>query len=101
MLCLPSHREGFGNVIIEAASCHLPAIASNIYGLNDAVQDGYSGLLHEVKSSASIQQCMECVLNNPSKTDAMKNNARKRVKKVFDEKLLINEFIAFYKSMLK
>lgn len=46
VLCLPSYREGFGSVIIEAAACGLPAVASRIYGIVDAVEDGRTGLLH-------------------------------------------------------
>ena len=44
---LPSHREGFGSTVIEAAACGLPTVASRIYGLTDAVVDGGTGLLHE------------------------------------------------------
>ncbi|MBA3887156.1 MAG: sugar transferase [Acidobacteria bacterium] len=47
ILCLPSYREGFGSVIIEAAAAGLPAVASRIYGIVDAVADGATGLLHE------------------------------------------------------
>ena len=39
VLCLPSYREGFGTVVIEAAAVGIPAIASRIYGLTDAVVD--------------------------------------------------------------
>ena len=45
IFCLPSYREGFGSSIIEAAACGLPAIASRIYGLTDAVKEGETGLL--------------------------------------------------------
>jgi lipopolysaccharide/colanic/teichoic acid biosynthesis glycosyltransferase len=46
VLCLPSYREGFGSVIIEAASTGVPAVASRIYGIVDAVEAGATGLLH-------------------------------------------------------
>lgn len=100
MLCLPSHREGFGNVIIEAAACNLPAIASNIYGLCDAVEDGYSGLLHEVKSEHSITASMEKVVNGKIDLDKMRFDARKRVADVFDEKYLLSEFLSFYDEFI-
>jgi glycosyltransferase involved in cell wall biosynthesis len=101
ILCLPSHREGFGNVIIEAAACNLPAIASNIYGLNDAVEDGYSGLLHEVKNLYSITVSMEKVVNDEIDLNKMRANARARVVEIFDEKLLLQAFLKFYSEFLK
>lgn len=101
ILCLPSHREGFGNVIIEAAACNLPAIASDIYGLSDAVQNGYSGLLHKVKSEADIKRCMKSVIEKPELLQALRENGKKRVKEVFDEEILLGEFIDFYCRFLR
>ncbi len=101
ILCLPSHREGFGNVIIEAAACKLPAIASNIYGLSDAVEDGYSGLLHEVKNVCSITASMEKVVNDEINLNKMRTNARERVVDVFDEQILLQEFLKFYSEFIK
>ncbi len=100
-LCLPSHREGFGNVIIEAAACNLPAIASNIYGLCDAVEDGYSGLLHEVKNENSITSSMEKMVNNEIDLNKMRKDTRMRVEEIFDEKHLLKEFLAFYDKFIK
>jgi glycosyltransferase involved in cell wall biosynthesis len=43
IFCLPSHREWFGMMIVEAAACGVPAVASRIYGITDAVDDGKPG----------------------------------------------------------
>ena len=40
VFCLPSHREGFPNVVLEAASLRLPVVANGIPGIVDAVKDG-------------------------------------------------------------
>ena len=53
-LCLPSHREGFGSSIIEAAAMGLPAIGSRIVGISDAIVDNETGLLHEVKNVSDL-----------------------------------------------
>lgn len=96
VLCLPSHREGFGNVVIEAAACGLPTIASNIYGLSDAVEDQVSGLLHTVKNPQAITACLTQLLTSKQLTAQLKANARKRVEDKFDEQRLITEFVEFY-----
>jgi glycosyltransferase involved in cell wall biosynthesis len=57
--CLPSYREGFGTVVIEAAACGLPALASAIYGLTDAVEDGVTGLLHAPGDISAISALLE------------------------------------------
>ena len=41
--------ERFGTVIIESASCGIPAIGTRIYGLKDAIEDGITGLLVGLK----------------------------------------------------
>ncbi len=46
-ISVPGDVEGFGIVAIEAGSCGLPVIASNIQGMRDAVLDGKSGILVE------------------------------------------------------
>ena len=42
--------EGFGIVAIEAGSCGLPVVASNLQGIRDAVLDGKTGYLVEEKN---------------------------------------------------
>lgn len=45
VLCLPSHREGFGNVVIEAAAMGVPSVVTDATGVRDSVEDGRSGLI--------------------------------------------------------
>ena len=64
VLCLPSHREGFGLVIIEAAACGVPAIGSDIYGISDAIVDGETGILHRVGSVADLRHAMSRLIED-------------------------------------
>ena len=65
ILCLPSYREGFGSVIIEAAAVGLPAVASRIYGVTDAVVDGETGLLHDPADVRGMVAQMERLVSDP------------------------------------
>ena len=58
VLLLPSYREGFGNVVIEAGAMGVASIVSQIPGPTDVVIDGTTGLTVPVKDPAALQQAM-------------------------------------------
>ena len=63
-LLLPSYREGFGNVIIEAAAMGTPAIVSNIPGPIDAIKENVSGYLIEARNTDSLLAAMHKAKEN-------------------------------------
>ena len=44
ILCLPSKREGFGNVVIESSAVEIPVVGSDIYGLRSSLVNELNGL---------------------------------------------------------
>lgn len=99
VLVLPSYREGFGNVIIEAAAVGTPAIISNIPGPVDAVMPDETAKLVEVKNATSLQNAMEEFLENKSLSKDMSENAYNFVLNHFDSEKL-NEKILERKNAL-
>lgn len=63
VLVLPSYREGFGNVVIEAAAMGTPAIISDIPGPTDAVSPGVSALLVKPRDMLSLKAAMLKIRN--------------------------------------
>ncbi len=59
IIVLPSYREGLSRVLIEASSASKPIITSNVAGCKDVVDDGINGYLCEVKSTQSLQNCIQ------------------------------------------
>ena len=100
-LCLPSYREGFGSVIIEAAAVGLPAIASNIYGIEDAIVDGQTGFLHDVGSSKQIASFLTRYTMESDTRLKMGEIARKRAINLFSSTRLIEAQMHFYQSALQ
>jgi glycosyltransferase involved in cell wall biosynthesis len=45
VFCLPSHREGCPNVLLEAAAMELPVVAFRVPGVTDTVEDQVTGRL--------------------------------------------------------
>ena len=88
ILCLPSYKEGFGSIVIDAAAQGLPAIGSNIPGLVDSIQDGQTGVLFPAGNVEALTKLMLDFLENPSKYREMGLAARARVDKYFTADLL-------------
>jgi len=98
ILCLPSYREGFGNVLIEAAAVGLASVASRIYGITDAVVEGETGLLHEPGDVEGIKGCLSDLLSNPQKCQELGRNGRDRVRERFSAEKIETLFFEFLKD---
>ena len=96
VFCLPSHREGFGSVIIEAAASGLPAIGSDIYGVNDAIQDGVTGLLHKVKDQNAIADCMRVMMDDHQTRQKLGDAAKNRAVNDFSQATVTAALCEFY-----
>ncbi|MGH1433679.1 MAG: glycosyltransferase family 4 protein [Lewinella sp.] len=74
---LPAWWEGFGNVLVEAAAMQIPVISTNGTGTKDAVNDGYNGVLVDVRSVEPLADAM-CLLKEDSDLrQKLANNGRK------------------------
>jgi glycosyltransferase involved in cell wall biosynthesis len=78
----------------------VPAIASNIYGISDAIISNSTGILHEQKNVQNILICLNVFLNEPLKSKKLGINARKRVIKYFDADLISHYWLNFYLKLL-
>ncbi len=83
-LCLPSYREGFGTVVIEAAAMELPTVGTRIYGLSDAVEDGVTGMLVPPRDVEALAGAMRAMLDDRSRLARMGKAARARCIEYFD-----------------
>lgn len=101
VFCLPSHREGFGSVVIEAAACGIPAIVTRIPGLVDAVEDEETGIFCEVDNAVDLANCMKTMLKEPSRRRAMGCQAKIRAERLFSSDLLYVQLREKYLSLLK
>ncbi len=100
VLCLPSYREGFGNVIIEGASTGIPSIASRIYGVIDAIQENETGLLYEVGNSDELAAKMKMLLNDPELRKKLGENALSHSKQHFSKETVTGAWFDYYQEIL-
>lgn len=54
VLCLPTYREGYPNVVLEASAAGLPVVTTNATGARDSVIDGKTGFIVDVGDSVAL-----------------------------------------------
>ena len=96
ILCLPSYREGFGTVVIEAASMGIPTVGTNITGLSDAIVDNVTGLLIPVADTDALFVALKKLLDSKDLSERMGLNAMKRCKDKFDSEKINHEVFKEY-----
>jgi glycosyltransferase involved in cell wall biosynthesis len=101
ILILPSVHEGFGRVLLEAMSMHLPIIASNVGGIPLVIDNGKDGLLFEAGDFNSLRSKVLFLIKNKSFASKMTNAAHKKFITNYEYEVSINMFLDMYKSILK
>jgi glycosyltransferase involved in cell wall biosynthesis len=99
-LCLPSYREGFGNVVIEAAAVGIPAIGSGIYGVVDAIAENETGMIFEVRNVHQLQTCLQALCNDSELRSRLGRQARERVLADFTGERLAAAWLDYYRARL-
>jgi len=100
VLCLPSYREGIGVVIIEAAACGVPAVASRIYGIVDAVEEGRTGLLHPAGDVAALTTELLRIVRDGELRQSLGSAARLRAEREFPVDRMVAAHRSFYSEVL-
>lgn len=88
VLLLPSHREGFGVAVLEAASCGIPTVAFDVTGMRDSVVHGVTGMLCPLGDSATLAQNVLLYLTNESVRLAHGEHGRLRAQSMFNQELV-------------
>jgi glycosyltransferase involved in cell wall biosynthesis len=65
VVALPTYREGFPNVALEAAAMALPIVATAIPGCVDAVVDGVTGILVPARDSPALVRALHAYVGDP------------------------------------
>lgn len=101
ILALPTYREGFPNVVLEAQAAGKPAVVTNATGAVDSVIDGVTGLIIPVGAIAALAEGLARLLGDPSLAAAMGDNGRKRVVAEFQPARIWSELAGHYQNWLE
>jgi len=100
IFALISSWEGFPYTIIEAMSCGLPVIASDVGGIREAI-DNKSGILVKRGDQKQIELALEKLLKNPSLVKEMGENAREKSRNEFSLDKMLKKTEQVYMHLLR
>jgi glycosyltransferase involved in cell wall biosynthesis len=100
IVVLPSRREGFPYVPLEAGALELPVIATRVTGCVDAVVDNVTGLLVDVDDEEQLAEAILKLAQDTELRNKLGRQGRERVRRFFDSKRLIAEHISLYEKIL-
>lgn len=76
LLVLPSYREGFPVVPLEAAAMEVPVVATRIPGCIDVIKDGVTGILVPPNDICALVEAIKFYINDPKLREKHGRNAR-------------------------
>ena len=85
VFCLPTHREGFPNVVLEASASGLPVVTTDATGAVDSIEDGRTGLLYRTGDSAHLAKALGWLLRHPEEAVRMGRTGRSFVMENYDQ----------------
>lgn len=97
----PSYREGFPNVVMQAASMHLNCIVSDINGCNEIIADGKNGWLVPSKDADSLLEKMIWCYENPDDCHKMGEDNHEMIHQKFEQRFYWQALHEEYLRVLK
>jgi glycosyltransferase involved in cell wall biosynthesis len=93
-IVLPSYREGISRLLLEAAALGKPSIATDVVGCREIIEHRITGFLCQPVSSEELRNAIVAFLKlTPNERKQMGLNARMKVEKEFDEKIVFHQYL--------
>ena len=100
IVCLPSYREGLPTVLVEAAACGRPIIASDVPGCRLAVRNGVNGFLVRERDAASLSDALRKLITTPNLCYEMGIAGRLMVEEMFSSEKVLALISSVYRKAL-
>ena len=100
VFCVPSAREGFGLVAVEAMLHNLPVIATKVGGLQDVVLDGETGYLVPPIAPQALAEKIQLLIDQPELRKQMGQKGKARALQHFTAERYCRDVENLYLELL-
>lgn len=100
-LVVPSRREGFGIVALEAMACRKAVVATAVGGLPEIVSDGSTGLLVQERTPEAMAAAMLRLLDEPQLAPQLGRQGRQVVESRFTWESVARRYVEVFDSALR
>lgn len=100
IVVLPSYREGFPKVLIEAAACSRAVITTDVPGCRDAIIPDQTGLLVPVRNAKALTEAIERLIVDKALRQQMGNAGRKLAEERYAIEQVVATHLAIYQELL-
>jgi glycosyltransferase involved in cell wall biosynthesis len=98
-MVVPSLQENLSNAIMESLACSTPVVGFNVGGNCDMIEHQINGYLAQPFDVADLAKGIEWILNSPD-YEVLSKNARNKIMREFDSKIVVKKYISLYHSIL-
>lgn len=99
VLCLPTLREGFPNVVLEAAAASVPTVTTTATGAVDSVVDGETGAIVPVGDAEALADGLRRLIADPELRQRYGAAAKVRARERFDRTVVWASQERFYRAL--
>jgi len=96
IVCLPSYHEGLPKVLLEAAACARPIVATDIPGCREIAHSAENALLVPVGDAKALAEAIRTLLADPQMRREYGAAGRRTVEQQFTDQMVAQQTLALY-----
>lgn len=100
IFCLPSRREPFGLVLLEAMAFGVPIVATRVGGIPEIIRSGVDGLLVEPNSPSQLAETLRRILRDQPLCKKLTREARVRVESHFGVARFFSDYRQIFVNLM-
>jgi lipopolysaccharide/colanic/teichoic acid biosynthesis glycosyltransferase/glycosyltransferase involved in cell wall biosynthesis len=101
VLALPTYREGFPGVPLEAQASAVPVVTTRATGAVDSIVDGVTGFLIPVGDSDALTGAVAKLLDDSELRRRMGNAGRERTERDFHPEVIWGALVGLYRDLME